>query len=286
MECRQLLPPLRERQLAIPKTMAQKTAELRKLHQGPRILVLPNAWDVASARIFEQAGFPAIATSSAGVAFSLGLPDGQRIGGAEMIAVVKRIASAVSVPVTADVESGYGDPVVTARALVEAGVAGMNLEDVTGDDATSLVDLAVQVRIIENVRATTDLVINARTDIYLMAIGDPATRFERTVERLNAYRKAGADCCFVPGLRDAATIGKLTQAVSGPLNILAVAGAPPIAELERLGVARVSVGSGPMRAAMGLTERIARELLDKGTYTSMTENAMTYADANRLFGRS
>ena len=106
------------------------------------------------------------------------------------------------------------------------------------------------------------------------------------MERLNAYRKAGADCCFVPGVRDADTIGKLTQAVSGPLNILAVAGAPPIAALERLGVARVSVGSGPMRAAMGLTERIARELLDQGIYTSMTENAMTYADANRLFGRS
>ena len=203
-----------------------------------------------------------------------------------MIAVVKRIASAVAVPVTADVESGYGDPVATARALVEAGAAGMNLEDVTGDDATSLVDLPAQVRIIEKIRAATDLVINARTDIYLMAIGDPATRFERTVERLNAYRKAGADCCFVPGVRDADTIGKLAQAVDGPLNILAVAGAPPIAELERLGVARVSVGSGPMRAAMGLTERIARELLDQGTYTSMTENAMTYADANRLFGRS
>jgi 2-methylisocitrate lyase-like PEP mutase family enzyme len=281
MECRQFLPSLRERQLAM-----EKTAELRKLHQGPRILVLPNAWDVASARIFEQAGFPAIATSSAGVAFSLGLPDGQRISGAEMIAVVKRIASAVAVPVTADVESGYGDPLATALALVDAGAAGMNLEDVTGDEATSLVDLPAQVRIIEKIRAATDLVINARTDIYLMAIGDPATRFERTVERLNAYSKAGADCCFVPGLRDADTIGKLTQTVNGPLNILAVAGAPPIAELERMGVARVSVGSGPMRAAMGLTERIARELLDRGIYTSMTENAMTYADANRLFGRS
>ncbi len=162
----------------------------------------------------------------------------------------------------------------------------MNREDVTGDDAASLVDLPVQVRIIEEIRAATDLAINARTDLYLMAIGDPATRFERTVERLNAYRKAGADCCFAPGVRDADTIGKLAGAVDGPLNILAVAGAPSVHELERLGVRRVTVGSGPMRAAMGLTERIARELLERGTYASMTENAIAYIDANRLFGRS
>lgn len=264
----------------------QLTAALRKLHQAPPILILPNAWDVASARIFENAGFSAIATTSAGVAFSLGLPDGQRIARDEMIAVVKRIAGAVSVPVTADVESGYGDALITARALVDAGAAGMNLEDVTGDDATSLLGIADQVRIIEEIRAATDLVINARTDIYLMGIGDPATRFERTVERLNAYRKAGADCLFVPGVRDAETIGKLARAVNGPLNILAVAGAPTVTELERLGVARVSVGSGPMRATMGLTQRIARELLDHGTYTFMTDNQIAYADANRLFGRS
>ncbi len=264
----------------------QKTAILRELHRRPRILVLPNAWDVASARVFENAGFSAIATSSAGVAFSLGFPDGQRIGRDEMIGVVRRIASAVAVPVTADVESGYGDPVATARALVDAGAAGMNLEDMTGDDVSSFVDLADQVRLIERVRGATDLVINARTDVYLAAIGDPATRFERTVERLTAYRKAGADSLFVPGVRDAETIGKLAKAVDGPLNILAVAGAPSVPELERLGVRRVTVGSGPMRASMGLTARIAKELLESGTYTAMTENATSYVDANRLFGRS
>jgi 2-methylisocitrate lyase-like PEP mutase family enzyme len=262
-----------------------KTSVFRELHRGPRILVLPNASDAASARIFEQTGFPAVGTSSAGVSFSLGYPDGQRTPSSEMIAAVKRIVRAVSVPVTVDVEAGYGDPVGTAKALVDAGAAGMNLEDVTGDGPESLVDLAAQVRIIEEIRAATDLVINARTDIYLMGIGDPATRFERTVERLNAYRKAGADCLFAPGVRDAETIGNLVHAVDGPLNILGGAGAPPVAELERLGVARVSVGSGPMRAAMGLLQRIAKELLDHGTYSSMTEGAMQYADANRLFGK-
>lgn len=267
-------------------SIGEKAAAFRKLHQGPRILVLPNAWDVASARIFEKAGFPAIGTSSAGVAFSLGYPDGQRISAGEMIAVVKRIAGAVSVPVTADVEAGYGDAVATAQALVDAGAAGMNLEDVTGDGPDSLVDLAMQIRIIEKIRSTTDLVINARTDIYLTGIGELATRFARTVERLNAYRKAGADCLFAPSVRDRETIGKLVSVLDGPLNILAVAGTPPAAELERLGVARVSVGSGPMRAAMGLTERIAKELLASGTYSSITEGAVTYADANRLFGKS
>ncbi len=137
---------------------------------------------------------------------------------------------------------------------------------------------------IEQIRSKTDLVVNARTDIFLTGIGDPGTRFERTVERLNAYRKAGADCLFAPGVRDAETIGKLTRAIDGPLNILAsTAGLPPVAELERLGVRRVSVGSGPMRAAMGLMQRIAKELLEQGTYSAMTEGAMSSSDANRLF---
>src|ERR1700688_2822675 len=222
--------------------MPGKAEILRKLHQGPRILVLPNAWHVASARIFEVAGFPAIATTSAGVANLLGYPDVERIPRNEMLWMVKRIALAVSVPVTADVEAGYGDPVGTARAVLDAGAVGMNLEDSSLDG--SLVDLAAQVRLIEQVRAASgDLVINARTDVYLFAVGDEATRFDRAVERLNAYRKAGADSLFAPGVRDAETIGRLAKAVNGPLNILATAGVPSTTELERLGVRRVSVGS-------------------------------------------
>jgi len=264
-------------------THGEKVTLFRKLHQGPRILVLPNASDVASARIFEEAGFPAVATSSAGVAFSLGYPDGERITRDEMIAVVKRIAGALSIPVTADVEAGYGDPIATAEALVEAGAVGMNLEDITGDNESSLVDLETQVRIIERIRTKTGLVINARTDVYLKSIGEPDTRFERTVERVNAYRKAGADCLFVPGVRDAETIRNLARAVDGPLNILGTVGSPSVGELEQLGVRRVSIGSGPMRAAMGLMQRIAKELREQGTYSAMTGGAMSYADANHLF---
>ena len=261
--------------------MPGKVEILRKLHQGPPILVLPNAWDVASTRIFEEAGFPAIATSSAAIANSLGYPDGEKIPRGEMIWMVRRIAGVVSVPVTADMEAGYGDPAGTAQAVLEAGGAGMNFEDSKPDG--SLVDLQDQVAAIEKIRAATDIVLNARTDVYLFGVGEEATRFDRTVERLNAYRNAGADSLFVPGVRDAETIGRLVKAVKGPINILAVAGAPSIAELQRLGVGRVSVGSGPMRACMGLTRRIAKELKEHGTFASMTDDAMLYLDANKLF---
>lgn len=258
-----------------------KAGIFRQLHAGPKILVLPNAWDVASARIFEDAGFPAIATTSAGVANSLGFPDGQHVSREEMLDVIDRIVRAVSVPVTADVESGYGDAAGTAQALADIGAAGMNLEDSVTTDARSLVDLDTQVKTLKTVRAKTDLVINARTDVFLMSIGDPATRLDRAIERLQVYAAAGADCVFVPGVRDAETIRALTAL--GRVNVLAVAGTPPISELERLGVARVSVGSGVMRASMGLTQRIAKELRDQGTYSSMTDGAMPYPEANRLF---
>jgi 2-methylisocitrate lyase-like PEP mutase family enzyme len=266
------------------ETQRARAIRFRDLHQGPGILVLPNAWDAASARIFEKAGFMAVATTSAGVAASLGFADGEHIPAAVMLEAVARIASAVLLPVSADMEAGYGDTVdkvvATAKAVLKAGGIGMNLEDAGGDPA-------LQVEKVQAIRqaaaaAGIPLVINARTDVYLRQFGDPASRFDEAVRRANAYRKAGADCLFVPGVRDAATIGRLTAAIDGPVNILAVPGAPSVGELERLGVRRVSVGSGPMRATLALTARIARELLDAGTYTSFTD-AIPYADVYRLF---
>jgi len=254
-----------------------KSDLLRQLHQGPRLLILPNAWDAASARIFERTGFPALATTSAGIAFALGYPDGERIPRDEMLAVVARIARAVKIPVTADVEAGYHDAVATARGVWASGAVGMNLEDTVDGE---LIDLSKVVRAVRD--AVPGMVINARTDIFLNAIGEEATRFDRAVERLNTYRDAGADCLFAPGVRDRDTIARLVGAVRGPLNILAVAGSPPLADLEKLGVARVSVGSGPMRATLGLVDRIARELHDHGTYSAMTDGAIPYADVNKL----
>ena len=261
--------------------MTDKISLFRKLHAGPKILVLPNAWDVASARIFEEAGFPAIATTSAGVANSLGYADGQHISRDEMLGAIRRIVKAVSIPVTADVEAGYRDALGTAQALVDIGAVGMNLED-AAEDGSSLVEIDAQSRIIQAIRSKTDFVINARTDTFLRSVGDPATRLDHAVERLNAYRKAGADCLFAAGVRDVETIGKLARGVNGPLNILAVAGTPPIEELQHLGVARVTFGSGIARATMALTQRIAKELLERGSF-SFTESAMAAAAANGLF---
>jgi len=261
------------------------------LHDGRKILVLPNAWDAASARIFEDAGFPAIGTSSAGIAFTMGYADGQKISRGEMLAVVRRIAGAVRIPVTADVEAGYGDTpedvAQTARDVLAAGAVGMNLEDAIQDRPDSLVDLNLQKEKILAVgeisaRAGVSFVLNARTDIFLAGIGPAETRLARSIERLNAYRDAGAQCLFIPGVKDKETIAPLVKGVRGPLNILAVAGTPAVAELEKLGVVRVSVGSGPMRATLGLTARIARQLREEGSFALMTEGAMSYADANRL----
>jgi 2-methylisocitrate lyase-like PEP mutase family enzyme len=264
-------------------TQEAKFKRFRELHQGPNILVLPNAYDVASARIFEVAGFPAIGSTSAGVANSLGYPDGNHISRDEMLEVVARIVRAVEAPVTADVESGYGDPVATAKAVAAVGAVGMNLEDAIGD---TLMDLSAQTALIREVQSLgLPIVINARTDVYLAGIGDPATRLARTVERLNAYREAGADCLFAPGVRDEEIIGALAREVHGPLNILATVGTPPVGELQRLGVARVSVGSGPARATLGLVRRIAEELRDKGSYELMLNGQIPYAEINAILLR-
>ncbi len=269
------------------KTVAGKAAAFLKLHQGPPILGLANVWDVASARLVERAGFPAIATSSAAIANSLGYPDGQRIRREEMLSVVARIVAKTTIPVSADLEAAYGDVEATAHALVEAGAVGLNFEDGTGEPARPLADLAEQCDHIRRIRAAGEklgvhIVINARTDVYLREVGEAPTRFGHMVERLNAYRQAGADCLFAPGVQDRETIGRLVKAVKGPLNILAGPTAPPVRELERLGVARVSFGSWPARAAWGLFQRFTRELREKGTFTTLVEGAIPYAEINKL----
>ena len=275
-------------------SQAQKAARLKKLHHGPKTLVLANAWDAISARIVEETGFPAVATTSAGVAATLGYPDGQRVSRDEMLGVVARIARAVQIPVTADMEAGYGttseEMAETARELIAAGAVGLNLEDMTGDDESSQVDLPLQVEKIRAIQeassaAGVPLVINARTDIYLMPIGPAETRFERTVERLRAYAKAGAGSVFAPAVRDAETIAKLVKAVEAPLNILLLPGVPNLNELEKLGVARASIGSGLMRATLGATRKIATAMFERRDDWALFAEAVPYAEVNRLLGR-
>jgi 2-methylisocitrate lyase-like PEP mutase family enzyme len=268
-------------------TQAEKAELLRALHNGPSPLLIGNAWDAASARVFETAGFRVIGTSSAGVAYSLGYPDGQQISRREMLDAVERIARVVSVPVTADMEAGYGrtvdDAAATAREVIEAGAVGLNIEDYD----SSLIAVDIQTARIEAIRRSADalgvrIVINARTDIFLANVGPAETRYARCLERLKLYREAGADCLFAPGVRDAGTIGKLVRELQAPLNVLAVEGTPSLPELTRLGVARVSVGSGPMRATVGLLQRIADEILQRGTFSMMTQGAIPYADLNTM----
>src|SRR5476649_1450721 len=270
--------------------MPDNAERLRSLHRTPPILVLPNAWDAASARLIEAEGFPAIATTSAGVAAALGYPDGGVVPVNEMIEAIARITRAVKVPVTADVEHAYattpdGVADVVLR-FIAAGAVGINLEDVV-PGANALEPLALQVdKIAKIVKASTKagvrVVINARTDGFLNSFGAPETRLGIAIERGKAFLEAGADCVFVPGVRDAATIGALVKGIGGPINILAVDGSPSLRELEALGVARVSLGSGQMRATMAVLRDIARELKTTGTYASFTKHAMTFSDVNDL----
>jgi len=269
------------------KTQNEKAEFFRTLHHGPEILVLPNAWDCASARIFEQAGFPAIATTSAGIAVSLGYSDGERIPADLMLATVGQISDCVQLPVTADLESGYGDVAKTTAGLIAAGAVGLNLEDMD-HESCALTPIPAQIEKISMVRRIAtglgvNVVINARTDVFLAQIGEPATRFDRACERLQAYIAAGADCVFLPGLADEEIIRRVVETLKFPLNILAGQNLPTIPRLRELGVARVSVGSGIMRATLGLTRRIAQELKQSGTYTALLEGTMPFPEANTLF---
>jgi 2-methylisocitrate lyase-like PEP mutase family enzyme len=248
--------------------LAERAERLRALHQGPAPLIMANAWDVASALAVERAGASAIATTSGGVASSLGYPDGEAIPHAEMLAAVARIAAAVKLPLTADLEAGYGlDAHDLVEGMLAAGAVGMNLEDTDRSlDPLGLVETERQAERLAAVRqAATDLgvpvVINARIDVFLRGSGPPATLVEEAIARARAYLAAGADCLFPIGLVDADAIGHFVGEVKAPVNVLLRPGAPSIAALAELGVRRISVGSGLAHRAMDDAEALARRLL-------------------------
>jgi 2-methylisocitrate lyase-like PEP mutase family enzyme len=272
------------------KSQKEKAEEFRALHHGRKILVLPNAWDVPSARVFEDAGFPAIATSSAGMLVSLGYPDGEVINKDEFVSAVRRIARVLSVPLSADIVAGFGktskEVLTTVKAILKAGAIGVNIEDFI--HATK--KLYPVERQIENVKAirklaeTTGvpLVINARTDALRFGEGDEEARFKEAMRRAIAYRDAGADCVYPMGLIDAVAISRFVKALDFPINVMVRKGLPPVSELQRLGVARVSFGPTASYAAMGLLKRVAGEVLEKGTYENLVEGAITFDELNAL----
>ncbi len=272
----------------------QKAEALRAMHDRSRILVLVNAWDAMSARAIEEAGARAIATSSATMANALGYPDGEAAPRAEIVAAIARIARVVEAPITADIEAGFGrtpaEVAGTIRMVIEAGAVGVNLEDSIQERRGELYEVPQALERLHAAReaaARTDvaLVINARTDVFLLGVGPRETRLDHAVRRANAYREAGADCLFVPGVRDAQTIAELARRINGPLNVLAGPGTPPVAELERMGVARVSVGSWPGLAAMTVARKAAQELLGAGTYGFIGADTISYPEANAMMKR-
>ena len=273
---------------------AAKAFLFRQMHLGPGILVIANAWDAGSARVFEEAGIRAIGTGSAGVAFSHGHADDERIPRDVMLRAIAEMVAAVDVPVTADILAGMGDSidavVATVKEVIALGAAGVNIEDGSDVGGAHLLDIEYQTDKIRAVCAAVEasgvpIVVNARTDPYWLKLGDEKERLRASIERANRYRGAGAHCLFVPGATDRATLKTLVAEIAGPLNVLATPGCPPVADLQALGVRRLSEGSGPVRASLMLARRIARDLIDTGSYARFHVDAIPYDEANALFRR-
>jgi 2-methylisocitrate lyase-like PEP mutase family enzyme len=269
-------------------SLREKAELLQSLHVPGRPLVLANAWDVGSAVVGVRAGAPAIATTSAGLAWSLGAADGDRIDRDTALAAVARITAAVEVPVSADVERGFGaDPAGVAgtiRAVLAAGAVGVNIEDSVSDPASPLRPVDEAAARIAAAREAADaagvpLYVNARTDVYLRGLDD----LDQALERAAAFLAAGASGVFVPGVDDLGTVRALTAGIAGPVNILAGHGSPPVSELAAAGVARVSLGSDVALAAYRLAERATAELLERGTYESVRD-VLGFGEVQKLLG--
>lgn len=273
----------------------EQARKFRQLHQEAGCFVIPNAWDIGSAKVLEAAGFPAIATTSAGIAFSLGrvdhgyAPASARVDRAAMLERVAAIAEAVSVPVTADLEAGYGptpaEVADTIEKAIELGAAGGNIEDFTGDKHKPLFDLPHAVARIRAAREAIDrqnlpFVLVGRTDGLQV---DPSA-VDECIRRGNAYREAGADCIFVPGAADPKTIGALTRGIDAPLNVVMGLSGNKLSlrELRELGVRRVTIGGSLARAVYHQIAQAAKEMIEQGTF-SFGDQQMAHGELNKLF---
>jgi 2-methylisocitrate lyase-like PEP mutase family enzyme len=267
--------------------MPSAATDFRSLHSPGHILVLTNAWDAASARMAEELGAKAVATSSASLAWSHGYADGEMLTTDILLGAVAEVLRAVSVPVTVDSEGGYSsEPAVVAdyaARLIDLGVAGINLED--GHSPADLTARKVEAIKTRAARMGGDLFVNARTDVYLKQLAAPGHALAETLARARRYADAGADGIFVPGVKDEETIGEIVKRVALPLNILALPGTPDIASLKSLGVRRVSTGAGPGRAAYGSAFKAMQRILADGQYDVMFEAAASSPNFNKLFAK-
>lgn len=282
------------------REQAVRAEFFRAMHGGPHLLMLPNAWDAISARIVVAAGYSAVATTSGGVAWALGYADGEAAPWDEVVAATARISRAVAVPVTADIEGGYGEtPEAVGRSIgdiINAGAVGVNLEDglrpgqhppgsqpSESPPIRTIEDAAQRIRAAREVAnaAGVPIVINARTDLYIKNIGDEESRFDEAVARGRAYLAAGADCIYPIALRDPDTIGRLVKALQAPVNIMVRAGLPGIAELEALGVKRASTATALPLAAMGVVRQLIEQMRATHRFDAL-HPAMTHAEAQQL----
>ncbi len=282
-------------------TQIERAHAFRKMHQGPGLLLLPNAWDAVSAKLYEVEGFRAVGTTSAGISSVLGFPDGERMSLDDNLAVCRRIVEHVAIPVSVDIEAGYGRSLdglsETVAKVIASGAVGVNIEDsakagCSGSESGALLEPSAQADRIAAVRQAADragvpLVINARTDVFLTH-GAPASeeRLSEAIERGNTYRRAGADCVFVPDMEVLGEyeIAILANRIRAPLNLVAGAKTPSVQRLEALGVARLSFGPRPMRAALQFLRAMAREWLATGTFAQLASgDSLSYDEVNAWF---
>ena len=270
----------------------EKAEMFLKFHQGKEILVLLNSWDIGSSKLIEACGYKAIATTSMGIAASLGYPDCQVIQFSEMIEVITGIVNAVQVPVTVDIEAGYGNNlneiIDSVKKIIATGIVGINIED-SIDLNPVLIDEMEFCERISAIRSLSDslgyhLVINARTDSFYTSLGSTQEKLSESIKRGNKYREAGADCIFIQPVWEKETISTLVKEINAPINILSNpgigAGLPPsVRELQDLGVARLSLGSSLMKATLALIKKVADELSEKGTYNILLDTLTPLPDA-------
>ena len=260
----------------------------RDLHSPGRLLILPNAWDAGSARVIEDAGAEAIATTSSGVAWARGYPDGNALPTRVLVAAVAEIVRVIRVPVSADVEAGYSDDpravAETVAAVIGAGAAGINLED--GAGTPDLLCAKIEAVKAAALRADVDLFVNARTDVFLKQLAPPERAVEVTIERARRYQAAGCDGVFVPGLADPAAIRAVVAGIAPlPLNVMAYPGLPGAPELRELGVRRLSAGAAIASAALGRARSRVRAFLDGGRSEPLFDESVAYGPTNALFPR-
>lgn len=257
----------------------------RRLHSAQQPLLLANAWDAGSARLIEQCGAPALATTSAGLAWSRGYADGGSLPPELLVTAVAEIARVLTVPLSVDIEDGYADEpeqvAALASALIDTGAVGINLED--GDAPPDLLCAKIEAVRKASAHAGVELFVNARTDVYLRGLAPAGQAVAETVTRAARYRQAGCDGLFVPGLADADEIREIAGSIGLPLNVMALPALPGVDALQQLGVRRVSTGSAIAQAAYGISQRAATRFLREGRYEAMFEHGADYAQLNALF---